>query len=191
MDEYLIDLLDVYMEKYYKFYTSKDVLDKIESINCTKNLHDILTQNNNFLKLENIDKFLDKQLEKTNDIDFVINAIDYLFSNDFFKFLLKLDLSNYDHNVKSIYHKNLTLLVLHKVELYYKFMEECIDEQELKTAFLEYKLLDIINILKQIYEDICLKCEKDDYYNIYKENLMELLCSFNFEEIYLNEDFLI
>ena len=123
MDEYLIDLLDVYMEKYHKFYTSKDVLDKIESINCTKNLHDILTQNNNFLKLENIDKFLDKQLEKTNDIDFVINAIDYLFSNDFFKFLLKLDLSNYDHNVKSIYHKNLTLLVLDKVELYYKFMD--------------------------------------------------------------------
>jgi len=34
---------------------------------------------------------------------------------------------------------------------------------------------------------MCLKCEKDEFYIPYKNNLMELLCEFDFEEIYADD----
>ena len=41
-----------------------------------------------------------------------------------------------------------------------------------------------LSYVKNIYDNMCLKSETDEFYIPYKDLLMELLCAFDLEEIY-------
>jgi hypothetical protein len=184
----LFDLLDQYMMKYYKYYNSQNIEDRSDCIEYTKIVHEVLTMNFNYLKIVDLmDDFIDKHLEMTSDIDFVIIAIDYLLRDDLFIFLLKLNIDMSDDTIKSKHHYSMTLLIMNRESLYKKYIEEHLDEIEMKKYFLETKMPSILKIVKNIYDDMCLKSVKDEYYILYKNNLMELLCDFDLEEIYAVE----
>jgi len=184
----LLQLLDSYMDKYYKYYNSQDQYDKEDCINRVKIIHDILTNNCNFLKIvDHMPEFIDKHINLTDDIDFVTIAIEYLLRDELFDFLLDIDLNKYDEKIKTEYHKGLVLLVLNRSTLYDKFVDEYIENSEDKKLFLEIKKYDVIKNLKNIYVNMCLKCSNDNFYEPYRNNLMELLCEFDFEEIYASE----
>jgi hypothetical protein len=184
----LLGLLDSYMDKYFRYYNTKNSFVKEDCINEAKTIHEVLTNNCNFLKIvDSMSEFIDKHINLTNDIDFVTIAVDYLLRDELFDFLLKIDLNMFDEKVKTEYHNGLVILVLNRSALYDKFVDEYVENPEDKKIFLEEKKYGIIRNLKNIYDDMCLKCEKDEFYIPYKNNLMELLCEFNFEEIYADD----
>ena len=186
-DELFI-MLDTYITKYYKYYNSQNIEDKKDNIKYTKQLHEILTNDCNFIKIAlHMGDFIDKHIDATNNIDFVIMALDYLLCDNLFTYLISIDIDIFDDDIKSIYHHNLVILIMYRHLLYTKYVEENIDEFEMKKIFLEVKMPSIIKIVKNIYDNMCLKSQKNDYYVPLKENLMELLCAFDLEEIYVNE----
>ena len=186
--EELFGLLDQYMTKYHIYYNSQNMEDRLDCIEYTKIIHEVLTINFNYLKIVDLmGNFIDKHLEMTSDIDFVIIAIDYLLRDELFIFLLNINIDHCNDDIKSKHHYNMTMLIMYRDLLYKKYIEENMEEVEMKRFFLETKLPNILKIVKNIYDDMCLKSEKDEYYILYKNNLMELLCNFDLEEIYAVE----
>jgi len=195
----LFELLDVYMDKYYKFYTTSLESDKNDCKEYTIKIHEILTKDFNILKIaEDMSQFIDKYFVKTNNIDYIIIAIEYLLNDHIFDVLLNVSLDMFDDHIKSTYHYSLTMLILNRNMLYNKYVEEIdlcsddddIDQNEIKKVFLETKMASVIKIIKNIYNNLSLLASKDEYYIPFKENLMELLCVFDLEIIYAHEDIL-
>jgi len=181
----LFQLLDIFMTKYFKYYTTQLIEDKTDCIEHTKIVHEVLTTNFNFLKIYDlIGDFIDEHIDKSNNLDYVILAIDYLFRDDFFHYLLNFDIDMFDDSIKSTFHRGLTMLIMYRDLLYKKYIEENLDDLDMKKYFLEIKLPNIIAIVKNIYDNMCLKTETDEFYVPLKEHLMELLCAFDLEEIY-------
>ena len=183
----LFQLLDIYMDKYFTFYNNPEPEHKTDCIELTKMLHEILTVDCNFIKVTDLmGDFIDKHLEKTDDIDFVINAYEYLFRDDFFRYLLDISIDEFNDVIKSDYHRCLTMLIMYRHLLCTKYVEEYLDDDfELKKELMEFKLKEVIVIVKNIYDDINIKSIRDEYYIPHKENLMELLRDFDLEEIYV------
>jgi hypothetical protein len=179
----LFAMMDLYMNHYNKYTKTNSDEDKQNCITITKNLHEILIHDCNFIQIANdFDAFLDKHIEISQDINYVSLAINYLFKKDFFEFALGINIKNLNGKDKKVFHYNLSLIIINKITLFYKLIEESYSEadDEIKKRMLNMLLADSIEMLTKIYKNI----ENNDQLVESKETLMELLCSFDLEDIF-------
>jgi hypothetical protein len=182
----LYNNIDIYMNKNYNFYLNNTLENKTELIEYTKYLHELLVHNCNFMKIVNeYSEYIDKQIDKYDNLEFVTFAIDYLFSNNFFEYLLNINIDYLDNDILENYHYYLIFLLVINYELYNKYN----DEESINNIIFTEKTTAIIKLIKTFYYNLITKeNEYDDTdNNIFsksKEYIMELLCSFDLEDIY-------
>lgn len=188
-DEYTSQQLFEIMNRYIKYYvdydkdSSENLRDKC--IEMTKELHELMVDNCNFIKIaDKFSTFIDEQIESTQNLSAILVAIDYLFSDTFMDYMLDYDITNMDSHYKNLFHYSLIVILINKMTLYHKYSDEEIDDKEMRKHFLENSLPDTINCIVKVYKDL-----NENYdYPKQKENIMELLCSFDLEDIYANDN---
>ena len=165
------------MSKYYEYYEFKSSDLKKECIDITKKIHDIMAQDCNFIEIvPELPKFIDKHINKTQDYDFVILAYGYLFKKKFFDYFLNLNLNALSNKIKNNLHISLAHILIVFIETIHSYIE-IENNEKLTLAILLY---EPISTLKNIYNNLC---NYKDIDNI-KNNLIELLCEFDLEEVY-------
>ena len=199
-------LLDIFMDKYNCYYsnekntkttkdnnTNSDDEDidtefiKNDCINYTKQLHEYLIEKCNFILISrDLDKFIDKHIDTSQDLNFVMIAIGYLFPNSFFEIILNTKYESIPPYIKNVFHINLSQILFNKIVLAQKYVDDEIDIDDRKEI-LEYLISDDINMLKKIFLDIKGMPELQKS----KEDLMEYLCQHDLEDIYSDETVLI
>jgi len=196
MDELYKDI-DLYFELFNNhFYDdmSENNNKKLLLINHTKYLHDLLVNNANYIKIsDSLNVKIDQYLNKYNDINMIILACEYILKDDFFEFINENTFDTLSDHNKSLHHNAVTLLYLVKLTLYEKYVEEYLDDVTIIDYIQEYKINPIIKGIKNIYMDLLNKINEDDddssilIENNSRECLMELLCSFDLEELFVDQ----
>ena len=200
----IFSMMDVFMEKYHNYYIctnnennceyenesenesdneNKNEIIKEECINYTKQLHSYLIENCNFIIItKDLHKFIDKHIDKTQDLNFVMIAIKFLFQRSFFEININTNYEFLSQPNKNIFHINLSQILFNKIILAQKYVDEEVDLNDRKDI-LEVLIKDDINMLNKIYLHIknIPELEKS------KENLMEFLCQYDLEDIYIND----
>jgi len=180
--EQLFNLFDTLLEYNYNYYNdpSNDELRE----ECSSNINsfqNILLKNYNYLKIvDNLSDYIDNKIQEYKDLNFIIILFNNVFSNDLIELIINL---KYDDQNKCIYHYNICMILIIKMTLYYKYAEEELQTREEAEELLKYVLPDIFEFIKVIFNDI----KNDNDLIEQKERLMELLCSFDLEDIYTQE----
>ena len=184
----IINLMDEYIDSFITY--NKNTNNKINKNNCiniTKTLHEILVKNYNFIKIaDSFAETIDKYIEKNNDLNSIILAMEYLFKDIFFDYLLALNKDNMSDHHRQLFHCSLALILINKLTLYHKYADEEIDDLDDRKNFIITILPNIVTLLEKIYKDAESK-EGNEFFKISKDSLMELLCNFDLEDIYNKE----
>ena len=207
----LFEMMNIFMEKYNHYYSctfeenksnEKNESDKEnesdeenedintiknDCIDYTKQLHCYLIEQCNFVVISrDLDKFIDKHINKSQDLNFVMITIGYLFSELFFNTVLNTKYESLAPYIKSVFHINLSQILFNKITLAQKYVDEEIDIDN-KKEVLEYLIKNDIEMLKKIYLDIKSIPELDNS----KNELMEYLCQHDLEDIYADDNIII
>jgi len=180
--EQLFNLFDTLIEYQYEYYNNPNNEElKEECCSNVSSFQHILLKNYNYLKIvDNLSEYVDNKIQEYKDLNFIILLFNNVFSNDFIELIINL---KYDDIHKYTYHYNLCFILIIKMTLYYKYSEEELQTKDEAEELLKYVLPDIFDFIKVIYNDINNNIDLIEQ----KERLMELLCSFDLEDIYTQE----
>lgn len=197
----LLSVFDIYINK-YKDLTLDPLNDvnKLDLIEKAVTIHNLLLMESNiknhqdsiynFIQFgEYLTVYLDDQITRTNDLDLIMNAIDYIFKNEYIVNLLDIHYELSDDHNQRLFHNSLTMILLNKLTLYEKYIDDVIsktldDSDIIESIFIKLKIDPIKETLSYIYNNLNDIAENDNQYKDIKLNLMELLCLFDMEEIY-------
>ena len=190
----LFDMMDIFMGKYYEYYNAVNNenndgeidIDELKNdcANYTEQLHCYLIERCNFITIsKKLDTFIDKHINRLQDINFVMIAIKYLFQTSFFETILNTNYDSILSRIKSIFHINSAQILFVKITLAQKFVDEEIELENDKKVILELLIVEDIRMLKKIYDDIKFNPNLQEP----KKNLMEFLCQHDLEDIYIND----